>query len=87
MHPTEKFIGHFWFIEACASHQYTAIADQVLLSTPLDSEKSKASLVCFHVLLCKVPLGFGHGERCASLVLTEQLEVPSRVFLANQPQR
>ena len=70
MHPTEQFIGDFWFIEACTSNQQAAVSDQILFSTPLNREKAEASLVCFHMLLSEALLGFGDSERCASLVLT-----------------
>jgi hypothetical protein len=70
MHPTEKFIGDLWFIEACASDQQAAVPAQIVLSTPLNREETEASLVCFHVLLCEASLGFGDGEGCAALVLT-----------------
>jgi hypothetical protein len=86
MYPAEQLIGDFWFIKARTSDQQAAVPDQVILRTPPDREETEAGLVCLHVLVREVAPGFGDGERCAALMLTEQFKIPGRVFLATQPQ-
>src|SRR5579872_4782482 len=86
MHPTKQFVGDFWFVEAGASNQQAAVADQIPLSTPLNGEETKTSLVRLHALRGEASLGFGDGERGPSLVFTEQFEIPRRIFLITQPQ-
>jgi hypothetical protein len=82
MHATQKFTGDFRFIEARASDQQAAVPDHITLGAPLYGEKTDAACVGLHVLLGEVSLGLGEAERGAALVLTQQFEIPRRVFWA-----
>jgi hypothetical protein len=84
MKSKEEFIGDFWFIEGSSTDDQSAVTDWIAFDSPSNGQQAEAERPCGLVLLDKALLRLIDGHRRASLVLTEELEVPPSVVSCAQ---
>jgi hypothetical protein len=77
---TEEFIGDLWLIEGAPADYQTAVPDWISFGSPPNSEKADTVHLCGLVLFDEALLSLFDRQTRSSLVLPEELKVPSCVI-------